>query len=89
MLCGRWMPEYFMGLILCPKNKIWLETAHPELRRTSPQYSTNTLYGQIQPAQALSGKNKEDVTVIRVFLLSTSIISRALPALAMERSPTA
>lgn len=37
----------------------------------------------------LCRKNKDDVTVIRVFLLSTSIISRALPALAMERSPRA
>lgn len=37
----------------------------------------------------LWGKNKDDVTVIRVFLLSTSIISRVLPALAMERSPAA
>lgn len=37
----------------------------------------------------LCGKNKDDVTVIRVFLLSTSIISRALSALAVERSPTA
>lgn len=53
------MPEYFMGLILCPKNKIRLETAHPDLRRTSPQYSTNTLYGQIQPAQALTVQEEQ------------------------------
>lgn len=58
------MPEYLMGLtlsalILCPNNEIWLGTAHPELRRMSPQYSTNALYRQMQPAQALTVQEEQ------------------------------
>lgn len=96
ILCGRWMPEYLMGLAL---TALWFcaqRTKHGWKQHTQAWggwvHSTALTLWQTNPACTSpdrTGGTTDDMTAIRVFLLPTSIISRALPALAMEGSPTA
>lgn len=79
-------------ICLCPNPEKGLVTAYMNLRMVSPYYSSNALYRQISHSDlslqspGCTGETVDDASARRVFLLSTPIVPRAVPALAMEMS---